>query len=73
MPNILPAQVQQDTDDALVQAGKNERSRTLAKLYDELAGRHPCLCRGAHDSDRECCPKAIWQQAARMAQQMIDE
>lgn len=64
----------QTTDDALIIAGKNERSRTLAKLYREMAVNAPCgRCLLEHDPDSEHCPKAAWEQAARMAEQMIEE
>ena len=52
----------QATDDDLTRAGKNERSRTLAKLYHEMA-----------ESESEDSVKAAWEQAARMAEQMIEE
>lgn len=61
-------------DDALVAAGKNERSRTLAKLYRQMAETAPCeRCILEHDPESEYCPKAVWEQAARMAAQMIED
>jgi hypothetical protein len=61
----------QATDDDLTRAGKNERSRTLAKLYEEMAQSAPCTC--LCEPHLETCPKGIWTSAARMAQQIIEE
>jgi hypothetical protein len=57
--------MQQATDDDLVTAGKTERSRTLAKLYADMASHATCHCSGEHSEDVSKCPKAICEQAAR--------
>ena len=59
-------------DAELINYGHNERSRTLANLYEDQASRALCLC-SRHFDDRPDCPKAIWEQAAHHARMMVDE
>lgn len=56
-----------ESDERLIEKGACQRSNALEKLYAELAATAPCNCEPEHSPDRQSCPKAVWEQAARIA------
>lgn len=73
----------EDQETQLIEAGKNERARTLAKVYASAGEKAVCTCgelgfkdvavEFRHVADSATCPKAIWALAARMATLTISE
>jgi hypothetical protein len=61
-------------DDALIQRGGSLRSATLANIYGENATHATCTCSPRqHDDASNDCPRAIWNQAARIARLMVED
>jgi hypothetical protein len=56
------------TDEQLIKDTRKQFADSIAKLFREMAKTAECRCDNKqHGENSSCCPKAIWQMAARMA------